>query len=97
MADIPPLVLVLAGLLGVGLLALVAVVASRCVRAASPDSPGRRLAVLMRQRPDYTAHVGVPPDTSNRWARALRLHADAVEVEGHGDILLAEVHAFAVA
>ena len=97
MEDYRTVLLILALLLGVGLLTLAVVLAWRRGLAIDADSPGRRLAVLMRQRPDYMVFVGVPPLTPDRWAAAPRLAGDAVEVEGYGNVPLAEVRAFVVA
>jgi hypothetical protein len=82
----------LAALLGVG---LVLVLLLR--RDPGSLSPGRRLAVLAAQRPDYLFFVGVQPATPARWGTVSRVTEDSVTVEGHGDVALAEVQAFMVA
>jgi hypothetical protein len=92
MPDAPFAFLAVAGLLAVGLLALVVVLVAR-----RSDSPGRRLAVRMRQRSDYLVFLGVPPANPDRWAAASGLNGDAVVVEGHGEVPLAEVRLFVVA
>jgi hypothetical protein len=99
MPDAKALFLGMAVLIGVGLVvALAFILAARRGRAlAAPNSPGQRLAVLARQRPDYRIWVGVPPERPIGWAVASRVAADAVAVEGRGEIPLAEVRAFVVA
>jgi hypothetical protein len=64
---------------------------------AAPTSPGQRLAVLARQRPDYQMLVGVPPALPTAWATVSRVVEGHLTVESHGDIVLEEVKAFIVA
>ena len=92
MADYRFLLWGLAALLGIGLLL---VLLTR--RNAGPLSPGRRLAVLAAQRPDYRLFVGIPPATPAGWGIVSRVTNESVTVEGHGDIALPEVQAFVVA
>jgi hypothetical protein len=98
MADYRSILLAVAVVLGFGLVAAVILVlaSKREHPSPDPDSPGERLAVLMRQRSDYNVLVGVPPDRPDHWASASGLTTDAVTVEGHGNIPLVEVRAFVV-
>lgn len=87
-------------LLGMGLVvAIIVLLAWRRDRSpsVSPNSLGQRLAVLVNQRPDYRILVGVPPAEPVSWAVVSQMAGDHLTVEGHGDILLAEVKAFVVA
>lgn len=100
MPDTHSLLLGVAALLCVGLVvAVVLVLTSRrgMNRPVPPDSPGQRLALLARQRPDYRILVGVPPTQPTSWGVASRVSEEAVTIEGRGDISLAEVRAFIVA
>lgn len=60
------------------------------------NSPGQRLAVLTRNRPNYRVLIGLPPGRPVSWAVASRVDDDIVTVEGRGEIPLADVRAFAV-